>query len=1093
MRSPRQVICSGEALAADLVAAFVPPLQARPRPHHLPLSFAQERLWLLQRLETSAAAYNIPVAVRLQGQLDVAALQRSLAEVVRRHESLRTRFAVTDAGPVQMIEPATPFGFELADLTELAATEREAVARRWAAELARQPFDLERGPLLRAVLLRLSEQEHVAVLVVHHIVSDDWSRGILIHELGILYAAYVAGQPSPLLDLPVQYADYALWQREWLQGGVLAQQVAYWRQRLADAPAALDLPSDRIRPPMQSFRGAVHRFAVSREVTRALGALARSEGVTLFMVLLAAFQVVLSRLSGQQDIVIGTPIAGRTHPQAENLIGFFVNMLALRTDLSGDPSFRGLVHRVREVALAAYAHQDLPFEKLVEELRPGRDLSRQPIFQVLFTLQDVPREELRASDLVLWPFEIDQVTAKLDLSVYLCETPEGLHGVLEYATDLFESPTVARVAGYFVTLLERIIGDADRRLSELSLLNAAERHRLAVECNESAVEYPNEQCLHDLFAAQAARSADAVAVTHEERCLSYGELNVRANQLAHYLRSLGVGPEVVVGLCVERSLELVVGLLGILKAGGAYLPLDPNYPRERLGYMLVDADVRVLVTEADLTEQLPRGAARLVHIDADWEAIARQRQNVPASGACAENLAYLIYTSGSTGKPKAVMIRHGAVVNLLFALRQRLDFTAADVVLAVTRLSFDMSVPEFYLPLLWGGMVALQSRQVAASGAGLNDAIRKAGPTVLQATPTSWSLLLDAGWRPGAGLRVWCGGEAFPAHLAAALNVAGAEIWNLYGPTEATVWSTAGRLRPGCGVSLGRPLGNMGLYVLDDWLEVLPVGAPGELYIGGAGLARGYLRRPGLTAERFVPSRFGTGERLYRTGDLARWRADGELEFLGRVDHQVKLRGYRIELGEIEAVLRSHGGVKDAVVVARQDEPGAQRLVAYVVANAAAPALEPVALRAHAKASLPDYMVPTAFVTVAELPLTPNGKLDRQKLPAPAGGLPVAAYVAPRNPTEEVLARIWCEVLEIEQAGAADNFVDLGGHSLLAMRVAAHLRKAFGIELPLQALFERATLGELSKSIEEKRWSLAELPRASVAEENPAKPWFLTN
>ncbi len=1067
-----------EALRRQAAATPLPPLQARPRPHHPPLSFAQERLWLLERLETLAASYNIPMAVRLQGRLDVAALEQSLAEVVRRHEALRTRFAVMDAGPVQVVDPPTPFRLEVTDLMELAATERAAAARRRTAEIVREPFDLERGPLLRAVLLRLSDQEHVAVVVVHHIVSDGWSMGILIREVVTLYAAYVAGLPSPLADLSVQYADYAIWQRQWLRGEVLAQQIAYWRERLAGAPAALDLPSDRVRPAVQSFRGAVHRFAVPVEVTRALGALARCEGATLFMVLLAAFQMVLSRWSGQQDIVIGTPIAGRTHRQTENLIGFFVNMLALRTDVSGDPSFRALVRRVKEVALAAYAHQDLPFEKLVEELRPVRDLSRQPLFQVLFALQNVPREELRVSDLVLRPIGVDQVTAKLDLSLYLHETPEGLRGVLEYATDLFESATIARVAGYFVTLLEAIVGDADRRLSALPLLGDAERHRLLVEWNDTAAEYPSERCLHDLFAAQVARTPDAVAVTYEDRCLSYGELDRRANQLAHYLRGLGVGPEIVVGLCVERSLDMVIGLLGILKAGGAYLPLDPSYPPERLGYMVADAAAPILVTQASLMEQLPRCDARLVRVDADREEIARQRQEMPASGTCAENLAYVIYTSGSTGKPKGAMIRHCAVVNLLFALRQRLGFTAEDVVLAVTRFSFDMSVPEFYLPLLLGGSVALQSRQAAGSGVRLNAAIRDAGATVMQATPTSWSMLLDAGWRATDGLRVWCGGEAFPAHLAAALNVAGAEIWNLYGPTETTVWSSASRLVPGCGVSLGRPLGNMRLYVLDEWLEVLPLGARGELYVGGVGLARGYLKRAALTAERFVPSPFGSGERLYRTGDLARWRADGELEFLGRVDHQVKLRGYRIELGEIEAVLRSHDGVKDAVVVAREDEPGAQRLVAYVVGSAAALPPEPSVLRAHVKASLPDYMVPSAFVAVAELPLTPNGKIDRKALPAPAGGEGIvqAAYEAARSPTEEVLAGIWCEVLKLDRVRVHDNFFELGGHSLLATRVTARLREAFGIELALRAVFEAPTLQRLAAHVEALRRQAAATP-----------------
>src|SRR5580693_6404864 len=845
-----------EELRRQAAGTPLPPLQAQPRPQQLPLSFEQERLWLLERLETLAASYNIPVAVRLQGRLDVAALERSLAEVMRRHEALRTRFAVMDAGPVQVIDPATPFALEVADLTELAATERAAVARRRTAEIVREPFDLERGPLLRAVLLRLSEQEHVVVVVVHHIVSDGWSMGILIREVGTLYAAYAAGRPPPLAALSVQYADYAIWQREWLRDEVLAQQITYWRGRLADAPAALDLPSDRVRPAVQSFRGAVHRFAVPGEVTRALGALARCEGATLFMVLLAAFQVVLSRWSGQQDIVIGTPIAGRTDRQTENLIGFFVNMLALRTDVSGDPSFRALVRRVKEVALAAYAHQDLPFEKLVEELRPARDLSRQPLFQVLFALQNVPREELRVSDLVLRPLGVDQVTAKLDLSLYLHETPEGLRGVLEYATDLFEGATIARVAGYFVTLLEEIVCDVDRRLSALPLLTTAERHRLAVEWNDTAAAYPSDKCLHELFAAQAARTPDAVAVTYEDRCLSYGELDRRSNQLAHYLRGLGVGPEIVVGLCVERSPEMVIGLLGILKAGGAYLPLDPSYPPERLGYMVADAAAPILVTQASLVEQLPRCDARLVSVDADWEEIARQRQELPASGACAENLAYVIYTSGSTGKPKGVLGLHRGPVSRLHWD----DGRGADEVYAhKTTLNFIDAIWELFMPLIRGGRTVLVREAAARDPASLIEMLSRHGTTRLVVVPSLLRALLQNGRELDAAWPSLCyvssGGEPLAVDVAEQClrSLPGVKLLNFYGASEFwdASWYDCSSGSGLHGVPLGRPLGNMRLYVLDDWLEVLPLGARGELYVGGIGLARGYLKRAALTAERF--------------------------------------------------------------------------------------------------------------------------------------------------------------------------------------------------------------------------------------------------
>jgi natural product biosynthesis luciferase-like monooxygenase protein/amino acid adenylation domain-containing protein len=908
----------------------VPALVAGSRPAVLPLSHAQERLWLLEQIASVGSAYHVTVSVRLRGQLDEGALERSFAEVVERHEALRTRFSSIDGTPVQVIDAVGGFGLQQIDLRGVDEEEREREVRRRARAIAGAAFDLASGPLFRAVLLRLTAEEHVAVVVMHHIVSDGWSLGVLIREIGALYAAYVEGKPSPLPDLPVQYADYALWQREWLHGEVLERQVGYWRDRLKDAPAALELPTDRARPPVQSYHGASHGFRLSTELGAALNDLARREGATLFMVLVAAFQVLLSRWSGQTDVVVGTPIAGRTHRETEGLIGFFVNMLALRTDLSGHPSCRELLGQVRETALGAYAHQDLPFEKLVEELQPVRDLSRQPIFQVLLAFQNVPQETLELPGLKLSRSGGEQVTAKFDLSLYVQETDQGLRGHFEYATDLFDGSTIERLAGHFERLLEGIVADPDSTISALPLVGEAERHRLLSEWNATAADYPRQKCLHELFAAQAGRTPDAIAVVFEDLQLSYGELDRRANQLGHHLRGVGIGVESVIGLCVERSLEMVIGLLGILKAGAAYLPLDPSHPAERLSYMLADAKVRVLVTQERLLDEVSGYDARLVRLDGDWQEIADEPEEALASGVGPDNLAYVIYTSGSTGRPKGVMVSHGAMTNFLSSMAEAPGLEASDTMAAVTPLSFDIAGLEIYLPLMRGARLAVMGRAVVVDGRQLRERLAAVGTSVIQATPATWRLLREAGWA-GGGVKVLCGGEALAVDLAQWLRGGAAQVWNLYGPTETTIWSTASRVERNGPVMIGRPISNTLVYVLDGELQPVPIGVCGELYLGGHGMARGYVNRSGLTGERFVPDPFGDGERLYRTGDLGRWRSDGELEYLGRIDHQVKLRGYRIELGEIEAALRGDPGVKDCVVVAREDVPGEQRLVAYVV------------------------------------------------------------------------------------------------------------------------------------------------------------------
>ncbi|HEY0525842.1 MAG TPA: amino acid adenylation domain-containing protein, partial [Stellaceae bacterium] len=894
----------------------------------------------------------------------------------------------------------------------------------------------------------------------------------------------------PLPELPIQYADYALWQRSWLRGEALERQIRYWKDRLAGAPAALDLPTDRPRPPVQNFRGASLFLALPKVLSDDLDALARREGATLFMVLLAAFKIVLSRWSGQQDIVVGTPVAGRTDRQTEGLIGFFVNMLALRADLAGDPSFRDFLGRVKETALGAYAHQDLPFEKLVEELNPARDLSRPPVFQVLFALQNYPEESLTLSSLRLDRIAApaESVSSKLDLSIYMSESAAGLFGAIEYASDLFEPATIERLAGHFQTVLQGIAATPAARLSDLPLLSEAERRCLAVEWNATAADCPSDKCIHDLIAEQAVRRPDAVAVVASgtEEALSYGELNARADRLAHYLQSsLGVGPDVVVGLCMARSPAMLVGLLGILKAGGAYLPLDPTYPRDRLAFMLSNSGAELVLADADLAAAVELPTSKLPVLDLADAAVAERLAAMPdrpatRSRVCPDNLAYVIYTSGSTGAPKGVMVAHRGVVNMLSWLADHVGMTADDAVPQKMPLGFDFSVQELFLPLTAGGRLLLAPPAAAEGGAAeqvqaqlsVDDAATVVSfvPSVLQAWLGSRSP------DPGAltARAVICCGEALPTALVDRLLLTSGwsgALYNLYGPTEASVFATAwncGEAENGGGeiAPIGRPVWNTQIHVLDDLLSPVPVGAVGEICIGGVQLARGYLGQPGLTAERFVPNPFGRGERLYRTGDLAKRRADGVLVFLGRLDDQVKVRGFRIELGEIEAALTALPEVREAVAVAREDRPGEKRLVAYVVGALGSSELDLPALRAALGRSLPEYMVPSHVVVLEALPLNANGKIDRKALPPPDLARGEVDYVAPRGATEEIVAGIWSEILGVDRVGAHDNFFDLGGHSLLATQVMSKLRTAVAIELPLRALFEAPTVAGLSSRLD---------------------------
>lgn len=1042
-----------------------------------PLSFAQQRLWFLDQLQPGLSAYNIATALRITGSLNIPALEQSLNEIVRRHEVLRTTFTTVNNQPFQCIAPSLTLTLPLIDLRQLPPEERDVEVRRRANAEAQHPFNLTGDPLLRATILKLDAEDYVVLFTMHHIISDGWSMGVLIQEVAAVYEAFCVGKPSPLPELPIQYADFAIWQREWLQGQVMETELAYWQQQLGNPPSLLQLPTDYPRPAIQTGQGATQIFSLSPNLTDALKALSRQENVTLFMTLLAAFTTLLHRYTGQDDILVGSPIANRNRAEVEGLIGFFVNTLVLRNHLSGNLSFRELLSQVQEVCLGAYAHQNLPFEKLVEALNLERNLSHNPLFQVMFALQNAPQEDLAISGLTVSPLQVETGTAQFDLSLNIVETQQGLIGSLNYSTDLFESATITRMVGHFQTLLEGIVANPNQRLGEIGLLTAREKQQLLVEWNDTHTDYPKDQCIYQLFEAQVERTPDAVAVVFEDQQLTYRELNARANQLAHYLQRLGVEPEVLVGICVERSLEMVVGLLGILKAGGAYVPLDPAYPQERLVFMLEDARVSVLLTREKLMSLLPEYEAKVVYLDADWQEITKESYRNPISQVTTQHLAYLIYTSGSTGKPKGVQILHSALVNFLSAMCLTPGLTQDDTLLSVTTLSFDIAALELYLPLIVGARLVIVSREVAADGTELLERLASSGATVMQATPATWRMLLAAGWEGNWLLKILCGGEALDGVLAHQLLERGTELWNLYGPTETTIWSATYKVEAQENtaqqdpvIPIGRPIANTQFYVLNQYQQPVPVGVPGELNIGGAGLSCGYLNRSELQAERFIPNLFNNNptSRLYKTGDLVRYRPDGNLEYLGRIDHQVKVRGFRIELGEIESILSQYPGMRENVVVVRGDKPGSEHLVAYVVLNSDQ-ALTITELRRFLETKLPNYMVPTAFVRVDKLPLTPNGKVDRQALPAPEWSSQQnreQTYIAPHTPIEEVIAGIWTQVLGVEQVGVDDNFFEQGGHSLLATQLISRLRNAFHIELPLRQIFECPTVVALAVSIE---------------------------
>ena len=1054
--------------AQEAAAAAIPPRGKDCGP--LPLSFSQERLWLLDQFEPGSPAYNLSSALRFTGGLDVEALRRTLDAIRRRHESLRTRFAVRDEVPVQVVDPPAPFALPLVDLEGLPAERREEEVLRQARLDAARPFDLQRGPLFRAALLRVSRRDHGLLAAMHHIVSDGWSLGVFTRELGLLYPAFSAGKPSPLPPLPIQYPDFAIWQRRTLDGEALEKQLDYWRERLAGLEPVLDLQGDRPRPAQRTRQGDLRPALLPEGLSRELRALSGREGTTLFTTLLAGFLALLRGQTGREDLCLGTPVAGRRQVETEGLIGFFVNTLVLRADLGGAPSFRELVARVHQVVLDAQAHQDLPFERLVSELTTDRSLSHAPIFQVLFALQNTSNPSLGLPELAVDGISLPSGSTKFDLSLLLRDTGGAIGGGMEYSLDLFDPATIERLLGRFEALMAAAAADPSLPLTELPALLPAERHQALAEWNDTARAYETGVPLHELVARQAARTPEAVAVAFEDETLTYRELDRRANRLAHLLGDLGVRPDGRVGVLMERSPEMIVALLGVLRAGAAYVPLDPTYPAGRLAVLVGSSGARAVIAQGRLLHLLPEDFERTVLLDRGWDGEGLPA-TAPEIAVDEENLAYALFTSGSTGSPKGVMIPHRGIVNRLLWMQEAYGLTPEDRVLQKTPFSFDVSLWEFFWPLLTGARLVFARPEGHRDPAYLAGLIAREGITTLHFVPSMLQAFLEA---PEATdlpslRRVMASGEALPPELVKRFFSRishGATLNNLYGPTEASVDVSFWACDPDPArstVPIGRPIANLRLYVADREQRLQPTGVAGELLLGGVGLARGYLGRPDLTAAAFVPDPFGEvpGARLYRTGDLVRALPDGNVEFLGRIDHQVKIRGFRIELGEIEAVLAAHPGVRECVVVAREDVPGAPFLAAYVAGTAGTDEL-----RDGLAQRLPEYMVPAVFVHLDALPLSPNGKVDRKALPAPSLARPEEEVVAPRNSTEEMLVEIWKELLRVERVGVEDRFFELGGNSLLATQVLARVKHRFGVEVTLQEVFRTPTVAGLAALVD---------------------------
>lgn len=1084
------------------------------RAENLPLSFAQQRMWFGYQLDSNNPFYNESFQIEITGNLNIPALEKSLNQIVLRHEVLRTSFPTVEGKPLQQIHPCLQVNLPVIDVWDLP----EAEVQQIIIKEARKPFDLSNGSLLRTTLLRLDSESYVLTLVMHHIITDGWSMGVFFQELSSFYQDAIYPVSTRLPELPIQYPDFAIWQRQYLNGEVQQKQLNYWKQQLTSTPPLLELPTDKPRPPIQTYNGEIAKFQLDSNLTKQLQTLSQKSGTTLFMTLLAAYNVLLYRYSNQEDICVGSPFANRNRQEIESLIGFFTNTIVLRTQFKDNPSFPELLQQVRKVVLDAHSHQDVPFEQVVEALQPERSPSYNPLFQTMFVLENFSIDTFDLPGIALTPQLVERGTSQFDLSLSMWETQEGLRGYWEYNTDLFESSTIARMTGHFQTLLSAIVANPDFSVGELPLLTEKERHQLLIEWNSKKGDFPNDKCIHELFELQVEKTPFAIAVEFGSEKLTYTQLNSKADRLAHHLQTLGVKPEVLVGLCVERSLEMVVGLLGILKAGGAYVPLDPHYPPERLAYMLADSKVSVLLTQQKLVDTLPQSSAKVICLDADVTPCTDATYDI-SKEVKPNNLAYIIYTSGSTGKPKGVMIEHRSLVNFIEAAKVEYEITSRDKILQFASISFDVAVEEIYTCLTSGGTLVIRTDEITGSITQFLQTCRESQLTVLDLPTAYWhqltSQLATTGETLPLSIRlVIIGGEAA---LVETLN-----LWqnyvknklekpplliNAYGPTEATVETTTCRLseldlhEKTSQLPIGKPITNLEVYVLDKYLQPVPIGVPGELYVGGAGLARGYLNRQELTAEKFIQNPWDKSQRLYKTGDLVRYLPDGNITFIGRIDNQVKIRGFRIELGEIETLLTAHPQIKEAVVIVREDEPGRKRLVAYVIEQSSvqnpksvtAPTVSKIQniLRDFLKQKLPEYMVPSVFVSLNSLPLTPSGKVDRRNLAIPPVNIDSENFVAPRTSTEETLALIWKDILNLKQVGIRDNFFELGGDSIISIQIIARAHQA-GLKLTPKQLFQHQTIAELA-TVALKATTNLQAQQGLVTGEVPLTPiqhWF---
>lgn len=1045
----------------------------------VPLSFAQQGLWFMEQLYPHNPFYNIQEVLTMRGTLNVTALEQSLNEIVSRHESLRTTFAAIDNQVVQVVGPPAFMRLPVEDLRNCPSAEKESEVQRLITESAQNPFDLANGPVIRFKLLWLDEGEYIFILTMHHIISDAWSLNIFFQELALLYEAYCTGQTVFLPALPIQYADFTLWQREHVQKSELNAQLAYWKQQFAGNRSVVELPADRPRPFMQTFRGAKLPLEIRTALLEDLKVLSRQEEATLFMTLLAAFNVLISLYTGQDDITIGTPIAGRDRAEIENLIGCFINTLVIRTKFSGSPTFRDLLRRVRQVCLEAYSHQSLPFEKLVQTLQPKRSLSHSPLFSMMFLLDKFQGENYELYGLNLWRMNSGlSSTSKFDLSIDLVEQKHAIVGAIEYSTDLFDLATIVRIEKHFQALLVNIVNNPDCSISQLSMLSEDERYQLLMAWNKTEKRFSEHLCIHQLVERQVEQTPEVVAVIYKDEYLTYRSLNNRANKFAHYLRRLGLQPEERVGICAVHSCELVVGLLGILKAGGAYLPLDADLPRDRLDFMLEDSQTTLLVTQHALFERPIQHHMRVIYLDSDWPTISLESQENVENLIGSENLAYIIYTSGSTGVPKGVMGTHRASINRFCWMWHTYPFSQREVCCHKTSLSFVDSIWEIFGPLLQGVRLMLIPSAIVKDPQQLVQTVAIYDVTRIVLVPSLLRALLDSEAELEKllpRLKYWiCSGEVFPQDLAKRFEerLPQSTLINLYGSSEVAADVTYYEIKSAAAftsIPIGHPIDNIQIYLLDQHMRLVPIGVPGELLVGGKGLARGYFNRPDVTAERFIPNPFSTrpGALLYRTGDLARYRNDGAIEYLGRIDHQVKLRGYRIELGEIETVLRQFPHVKDAVVLALEDKQGMMQLTAYLVADVKS--LAKSALRAHLKEKLPEYMLPSSFVVLDALPLSSSGKIDRRALPVPDGvrSRLDPSFEIPHDRVELQLAQIWERILNIHPIGVQDNFFELGGHSLLAVDMMTQIHKQFGQKLSISILFQKPTIEGLAALLRE--------------------------